>query len=155
MNKNSWDTNTILTFILLVLLLVGIITLYFLPGGLPKRPIYLFTTIGIAAVIALVAIIYLVLVAKGKITRSEPDYRQLFTIGLVFLPMGIGSDNHVFLIFSLVFMSVGLANKKKWKEQPKLSELPPAQRKLRIALIVALGFLVLAGFGFWWWFGSR
>jgi hypothetical protein len=76
-------------------------------------------------------------------------------MGLIFLPLGISSDNHVFLVFSLVFMGVGLANKKKWKKQPKLSELSPAQRKFRIALLVTLGLLVLAGFVAWWWFGKK
>lgn len=155
MNKNPWNTNTILTLIGSVLLLVGIIAFYFVAGELPNRPIYLFTTVGIAVAIALVAVVYLILVAKGKITRSEPDYRQLFMMGLIFLPLGISSDNQVFLVFSLVFMGVGLANKKKWKKQPKLSELSPAQRKFRIALIVTLGLLVLAGFVAWWWFDKK
>jgi hypothetical protein len=154
MNKNPWNTNTILTLIGLVFLLVGIVAFYFVAGELPDRPIYLFTTFGIAAAIALVAIIYSILVAKGKITRFEPDYRQLFMMGIIFLPLGISSDNHAFLVFSLVFMGVGLANKKKWKKQPKLSELSPTQKKFRIALMLALGFLVLAGFVVWWWFGK-
>jgi hypothetical protein len=155
MNKNPWNTNAVLTLVGLVLLLVGIVAFCFVAGKLPSRPIYLFTTVGIAVTVALVAIIYSILVAKGKITRSELDYRQLFIMGLIFLPLGVSSDNQALLVFSLVFMGVGLVNKKKWKKQPKLSELSPAQRKFRIALMVVLGLLVLASFVAWWWFGKK
>jgi len=39
-----------------------------------------------------------------------------FFLGIVFILMGIAMKFYVFTIMGLVFMIIGLANKKKWRE---------------------------------------
>lgn len=150
MNNNRWNTNTILTLYGLLLLIGAILAFYFIGSNLTNQTGYFYLAGGLALLIIIIAIIYTILVAKGKIIRSEPDYRQLFIFGLVFLPIGIGSDNQVFLILSLSFMAIGLVNKKKWRPTPKWSEMTPAKRNFKIALIIILGLMVILSFVAWY-----
>ena len=39
-----------------------------------------------------------------------------FFLGIVFILMGIAMKFYVFTIMGLIFMIIGLANKKKWRE---------------------------------------
>jgi len=48
----------------------------------------------------------------------EPDYRTFFTMGIIFLPLGIASENYAFFIMSMVFIAIGLLNRSKWKDEP-------------------------------------
>ena len=73
----------------------------------------------------------------------EPDYRTFFTMGVIFLPLGIASENYAFFIMSMVFIAIGLLNRSKWKDEPKWSELPTDKRRLKLVLLGALALLVL------------
>ncbi|HUV42865.1 MAG TPA: hypothetical protein VMY36_03090 [Patescibacteria group bacterium] len=150
MNKNLWNKQTFLTLAGMLALFAGLAA-FFYYEGLAGRPIYLFAIIAVAVIVAAVAAVYLYLLSKGKIQQTGPDYRSLFFLGLMFFIFG-SPENPAFYAIGLVFVIAALVNRKKWKKQPKLSELSPAQRKFRIALMIALGFLVLAGFVAWWWF---
>ncbi len=77
----------------------------------------------------------------------EPDYRTFFTMGLIFLPLGIASENYAFFIMSMVFIAIGLLNRSKWKDTPKWSELPERQRRLKFILVGGLTLLLLIGIG--------
>jgi hypothetical protein len=154
MNNNHWNKVTVGTLSGLVLLLLAIGFLY-LSRGLPVKPVYDYALLGVAALIVIILVIYIIQVIRGKITQTEPDYRALFMIGIIFLPLGMGSNNRVFLVFSLVFLGVGLANRKKWKVQPKFSELPLARQKFKIFTMVILGIVVLASFLAWWYFETQ
>lgn len=96
----------------------------------------------IALLVVGVAIFYL-----KKETEYKPDYRVFFILGVTWLPLGIATDNTAFLGLGAVFFVLGLANRDKWKEQPKFSEMPEEKRRLKIALILGLLLLliVLAG----------
>lgn len=145
MDQNPWNKTTILVLAGLALLLAGLGAFYFV-NGVSGSPIYTFVSIGVAALIFIIGIAYVILVAKGKIKQTEPDYRTLFILGVVFMMLGMsGSGSGSFFGIGIVFIAVGLINRKKWKEQPKWSELPRAQRNFKITLIILLGLLVLVG----------
>jgi hypothetical protein len=99
-------------------------------------------TIGLIIVGLLVG--FIVFYRKRK-EGMEPDYRTIFTMGIIFLPLGIASENSAFFIMSMVFIAIGLLNRSKWKDEPKWSELPTDKRRLKLVLMGGLALLVLVG----------
>ena len=84
-------------------------------------------------------------IAKNKDAKMEPDYRLFFILGITWLPIGIATDNPGLLGMGAIFMIAGLANKKKWKEQVKWSELSPEKRRAKLIIVVGLTLLLLIG----------
>ena len=78
--------------------------------------------IGIAVLAVLFAVIF---IYRNKGQKIKPDYRVFFILGITWLPLGIATDNPGFLGMGAVFMAIGLANRSKWKKEPKWSELDP------------------------------
>ena len=102
--------------------------------------------IGIAVLAVLFAVIF---IYRNRGQKIEPDYRVFFIMGITWLPLGIATDNPGFLGMGAVFMAIGLANRSKWKEQPKWSELSPERRKTKLLIIGGLTVLLLAGILFY------
>ncbi|MFC1801529.1 hypothetical protein ACFLZB_03615 [Nanoarchaeota archaeon] len=74
------------------------------------------------------------------------DYFAFFVIGLTWLPIGLAMQNSALWIMGLVFLSIGLINQKKWKKNRRSwKKLSKNEKKIRIVLLVFLGFLVLLG----------
>ncbi|PJE59887.1 MAG: hypothetical protein COU85_01255 [Candidatus Portnoybacteria bacterium CG10_big_fil_rev_8_21_14_0_10_44_7] len=101
-------------------------------------------------VIALLIIGFLAFfIAAKKYRTQKTNYKTLFIIGIIWLgagiPLGISNKNWGFAVMGLLFAVVGLLNKKRWYNEPKWSELPPAQRKFKLTLLVILAILVLGG----------
>lgn len=66
----------------------------------------------ILIVVALVVLgILAVFMIRGK--KHEPNYYTLFILGIVWLPLGIATDNSAFFIIGLVFIAIGLVNRNK------------------------------------------
>ncbi len=146
--KNKTVIGTIIGFLFLIL---GIVAFYLFSGDHVKQaPVYLYLLVSIAAVVVLIAVVFIVLAAKGKIVQREPDYRMLFIFGVIWIPIGFSINNPGFWVIGLVLMVVGLANKDKWKSQPRFSELPRAQRNFKIAALILLGLIVAAGLVAWY-----
>ena len=95
--------------------------------------------IGIAVLAILFALIF---IYRNKGQRIEPDYRVFFILGITWLPLGIATDNPGFLGLGAVFMVIGLANRSKWKEGPKWSELSPERRRTKFLLILGVTILL-------------
>lgn len=130
----------------LFFLALGFLAFYLVgKSSIPKTPIYMWTILGVAGVILILAIVFVALTKKGKIKQQEPDYRTFFILGIAWIPLGIVMDNFIFTAMGAVFMIIALANRSKWKNQPKWKDLPPAQKKLKITLLVVLGLMVLLG----------
>ncbi len=102
--------------------------------------------IGIAVLAVLFAVIF---IYRNKGQKVEPDYRVFFILGITWLPLGIATDNPGFLGMGAVFMAIGLANRSKWKEEPKWSELDPEKRRIKLIIIGGLTVLLLAGLVFY------
>ena len=148
MDKNKWTPATVGFLTGLVLLIAGIFA-FFIAGGATASGIYLYMSVAIAGVLIAIGITFVVLLRKGKISNTEPDYRTLFIMGVIFTGAGV-SINMGVSAFGVILMIVGIANRKKWKEQPKFSEMSPGQKKLKIVALVLLGILVFAGFVAWY-----
>jgi len=103
--------------------------------------------VSIALGIVIFAIlIYLIL--KGKGLAREVDYRSYFTMGMIWLPLGIvfylifrNLIGLWFIIMGLVYLSIGLKNRGKWGKPQKVS--PTFQKALMMAVLIGLIFLVL------------
>ena len=87
-------------------------------------------------------------ISRRKENR-KPNYKAFFIIGVCWLPLGISTGNHVFSIVGLVFMILGITHKKSWKNQPKWEELSPAEKKVKIALIIFLTLILILGIIFY------
>ena len=86
--------------------------------------IILLGTIGALVISLLILIITLIIVKTKRIEclNEEIDYRNYFIIGITFFIMGmillVSSDNMGFLGFlgvGLIFLTISLKNKDKWK----------------------------------------
>jgi uncharacterized membrane protein YidH (DUF202 family) len=60
--------------------------------------------------------------------------------------LGFATENPAFWIMGLIFMTLGLLNKDKWKEPKKLSDLKDEERRARIIIMILLGLLVVGRF---------
>jgi len=109
----------------------------------------------IAVVVALLLILGLAVfwISYKKRGHHEVDYRTLFVLGLVWIPLGLASDNPAFWIIGLVFMAVGLANKSKWKKQKNWDELTTEQQRLKKILMIITSVLLVVGLAAYFYFG--
>ena len=104
----------------------------------------------IVAVLIALAIVFIYWARKGKINTDEVDYKTYFIIGMCWFPLGIAMDNAVFWIMGLVFLGIGLMNRKKWGKKVKLTK---KQMKIRswimsgLLIALVLGVLVLFLYG--------
>ena len=81
---------------------------------------------------------------KGK--KHKPDYYSLFTIGIIWVAIGIPLKNYVLLIMGIIFLIVGLVNKKKWKTNRRTwNDLNSKEKKIKLIAITILGVLVFLG----------
>lgn len=77
--------------------------------------------------VAIVSAVTVILVLTGAVIfvnrkrdLSTTDYRVFFVLGLVWLPMGIATDNPGLRGLGAAFLIVGLANRDKWQDWKKL-----------------------------------
>ncbi|MCP4357053.1 MAG: hypothetical protein GY796_03425 [Chloroflexi bacterium] len=82
---------------------------------------------------------------KNKTGKGKSNYRALFAMGAAWLPAGIVLENPGLWGIGAVFLLVGLANKDKWQEEKTWSDLSPAEKKLKLALVGGLSLLLITG----------
>ena len=99
--------------------------------------------IGIAVLAVLGAMIAIYIKSKNKNEQTETNYRAFFILGISFLPIGIATDNPGLWGVGAVFLVLGLANRDKWIEEPKWSELDPGKRRTWFFIILGLVVLLL------------
>jgi len=106
-------------------------------------------TLPLIAIIIVLAVIIGVVVLVVSTRKSgqtrTPNYRVLFIVGLTWIPIGISTENMVFSIVGVVLMIVGLANKKKWGNETKWSDLTPLEKRTKLIIVTALSLLILIG----------
>ena len=105
------------------------------------------TTPWILISIAILLVLFLILaIILKKGIKRPPDYYTFFIMGIIWLVLGIPLKNYTLSIMGIIFALVGLANKGKWKKNRQRWEtLSPEEKKWRIAILIILGLLVLAG----------
>ena len=101
---------------------------------------YIVIGIIVLATLGLVFAVY-----RSKTGQVKPDYRTMFIMGVIWLPLGFALDNAGFWGMGIVFMIAGLANKDKWKEEQKWADMTTEERKTKLILVIGLGVLVLVG----------
>jgi len=79
---------------------------------------------------------------KGKRTMN---YRAFFVIGVTWLPIGIAIQNYVLGVAGACFMVLGLANKKKWKEEPDWKDMSPEIRRKKLIIMGVLTAVLILG----------
>jgi predicted membrane chloride channel (bestrophin family) len=105
----------------------------------------------ISIIIGAVLLVFLavVIILQRKNFKNPPDYYNLFTMGLMWFLVGIPfafDGSYVFIAVGIILGGIGLANKKKWKEnRRKWGDLAPKERSIKRMLIIFLGAFVLAG----------
>ena len=93
-------------------------------------------------IVALLVVFFVVYKRRGEMPPT--DYRVFFILGITWLPLGIATDNPGFWGMGAVFLIVGLANRGKWQEGKRWSDLSPSERNIRLAVVIALVLLVIA-----------
>jgi len=100
------------------------------------------------AIAILILVGFVIAIIASSIKRKEnrkPNYKLFFIIGICWVPVGIATQNYVFMVAGLAFMILGLMKKKEWKDQPKWEELSPAEKKMKLALITFLALILILG----------
>jgi len=100
--------------------------------------------------IIIILFIFWFMAARGK--KQQPtDYYALFVIGLVWLAAGIPLKNYPLSAMGGIFTVLGIVNKDKWKERKKWNELSAEEQRLKKAIMIIMGVLVLLGLAFFFW----
>ena len=104
----------------------------------------------ILAIIIVIGLIIAIISAKARRKEGrKPNFKAFFIIGITWIPIGIATQNYVFMIAGLAFMIMGIMKKKEWKDQPKWEDLSPAEKKMRLALIIFLALILILGVVFY------
>ncbi len=90
-------------------------------------------------IMVLLAVVFVVYRRKGEML--ETDYRVFFILGITWLPLGIATDNPAFWGMGAIFLIVGLANRDKWKEETKWSNLTSSKRNTQLLILIGLAVL--------------
>lgn len=113
-----------------------------------------------ASILAIIILLLAVFIYKSKGAMKEPDYKNFFVMGIIWLPFGIvmmfmsdSSLGTLFFILGIAYIAIGMLNKDKWGKPRK--KLTPEQAKFKIMLISGLLALVLLGFVAFWLVSSN
>lgn len=99
----------------------------------------------IIAIAAILLILLIFFVVARKQEKRPLNYRALFILGIVFMPLGISTENYGFTGVGVLFMIISLVNKKKWEKPKKWSELSYTERRFKINLILVWSLLMIFG----------
>ncbi len=102
---------------------------------------WILTVLAAALLVALLAVI---VIMRIKGIKQTPNFRSLFVIGIAIMVVGIPETNYPLMGLGLLYMIIGFVNRKKWKDKPRWSDLPPAQKKFKLVVVIALAVLVAA-----------
>ncbi len=99
----------------------------------------------IAALLLVGFVIAIIAMINRRKENRKPNYIAFFIIGICWIPLGISTGNYLFSIIGLLCLIVGLVNRKSWNNQPKWEELSPAEKKIKIALIIFSSLILILG----------
>ena len=98
----------------------------------------------IIAIVVVVGVVAVILQKKKKLSRGT-DFRAFFIIGITWIPLGIATDNIAFSALGVFFMIVGAANRKKWGQIQRWSDLTPEQKKTKLTLLLVFLLMLVVG----------
>ncbi len=109
----------------------------------------------ILGIIIVIGLIVAIMSARARRKEGrKPNYKAFFIIGITWIPIGIATQNYVFMVVGLAFMILGFTKKKEWKNQPKWEDLSPAEKKIKLALIIFLSLILILGVVFYFIAGN-
>ncbi len=97
----------------------------------------------IIAVLLLVGLA-IAIIQKKKFNRLT-DFRVFFIIGIIWIPLGISTENYIFSIIGIVFTLVGILHKDKWQKNVPWSQMEPRDKKIKLAIIISVSLLLITG----------
>ena len=96
----------------------------------------------------LVLVVFMIVAGRKHRQQIVPDYRALFVLGIVFLPLGVPSGNWGLSIMGAAFLVAGIRHRDKWGKHTKWADFPPELKKMKILFAGALAILALAAAAF-------
>lgn len=92
----------------------------------------------------LIFVSFLAVLASALKKKGRIDYYSFFSMGIIFIPIGVVIKNYFFSVFGLVLTIIGILNRKKWEKPKAWYELSPQEKKAkRIVFFILAGFLFL------------
>ncbi len=109
----------------------------------------------ILGIIIVIGLIIAIMSANARKKEGrKPNYKAFFIIGITWIPIGIATQNYVFTVAGLAFIILGFTKKKEWKDQPKWKDLSPAEKKMKLTLIIFLSLILILGVVFYFIAGN-
>ncbi len=101
----------------------------------------------IVLALLILGLIFTAILWKTRGKKKYPtDYYAFYTIGLIWMIIGIPLENYALSIVGLVFAIIGLKNKDKWKKNRRTwKHLDNKEKKMTLFLMVFLGLILLLG----------
>ncbi|MFH1586182.1 MAG: hypothetical protein ABIB79_05430 [archaeon] len=105
----------------------------------------LWLIIVIATAIIVLGILAIVLAMTRK-KKAPPDYYALFVMGIIWFPVGLAIDNTVFWVLGLIFATIGILNKDKWKKNRRhWKDMEKIEKAIIFGIMIILFLLVIFG----------
>jgi hypothetical protein len=111
-----------------------------------------FPWVMVAILVLLVLFGAIAIINRKKIKKKPTDYYNLFVIGITWLPLGIilmANDVSIgpfFFFVGLIYMSIGLTNKDKWKKNHMpFNKLSKEKKRKKLIVWIIFGVLILIG----------
>ncbi|MEI7563344.1 MAG: hypothetical protein WCJ39_06975 [bacterium] len=92
----------------------------------------------IVLILLFIGVIFFILASK-KQENKKPNYYTLFTLGVIWLPMGIAFHMYALALVGFLFTLISLFRKKsRHKQDDSWTSLTPQQKFLILVIILGL-----------------
>ncbi|MCF7794394.1 MAG: DUF3040 domain-containing protein [Candidatus Cloacimonetes bacterium] len=105
----------------------------------------------IALGLFLLVLFLIFLYLRNKYGDQLTNFKVYFYLGVLFIILGIAIKYLVFSFLGFISMTVGLVNKKKWRDFEDWQNISSRKKKIKIVIVVLLTiiFLYLSITNFW------
>ena len=97
---------------------------------------WLLVSIGI---LVLVLLVFFILFKKDQ----PVDYYTLYTMGIIFIPLGVPLNNYFMSIFGVILVAIGIQHRDAWKKEKKLTDSQHLIKLIVLGLVALLGVATL------------
>lgn len=95
----------------------------------------LMTVLSVICILIAAALI-LIIAKRGKSVSGENNYRALFVMGIIWLPIGIATSYYLLSVMGFIFMMIGIAHRKSWIEEKKWQNMSNKEKKRTMSLLI-------------------
>lgn len=106
----------------------------------------------LAVIISLSIFLALALVIKKKSKiKRPPDYYMHFTLGIMWIAIGIIMNNYLLIILGIPLTISGIIHKNKWKQnRVTWNILSDEEKKMKLLVVTLLTVVLFAGMLILW-----